>query len=72
MFLKQRHDGHLVEIDDLQELINPLRKAVKGRLHFGEEMQDAETFQKADLVFPSGEYLPQCWTTPPGSGSSII
>lgn len=65
MFLKQRHDGHLLEVVDVQELINPLRKSVKGRLHFGEEMQEPENFQKADLVFPSGEFLPQCWTVPP-------
>jgi hypothetical protein len=64
MFLKQRLEGHLIEVADLQELINPLRKEVKGRLHFGEEMQDAESFQKADLVFPSGEALPRCWTAP--------
>lgn len=64
MFLKQRQEGHLVEVADIQELINPFQKGVKARLHFGEEMQDAETFQKKDLLFPSGEFLPRCWTTP--------
>lgn len=65
MFLKQRHEGHLLEVVDIQELINPLRKSIKGRLHFGEEMQEPESFQKTDLVFPSGEFLPRCWTVPP-------
>ena len=68
MFLKQRQEGHLIEVTDFQELINPLRKGVRGRLHFGEEMQDAEIFPKADLLFPSGELLPRCWTTPPEHG----
>ncbi len=27
----------------------------------GEERQDPEKFDKAGLVFPSGEALPQCW-----------
>ena len=35
--------------------------SVQGRLHAGEEMQDAEAFLKADLLFPSGEPLPRCW-----------
>jgi hypothetical protein len=62
MFLKQRNEGHLVEISDVRELINPLHKDVTGRLHYGEEMQDPEKYNKSDLVFPSGESLPQCWT----------
>lgn len=61
MFLKQRKEGHLVEVSDVQELINPLHRDVMARLHYGEEMQDPEKFNKADLVFPSGESLPRCW-----------
>lgn len=61
MFLKQKKDGHLVEVLGVNDLVNPNHKTVIGRLHFGEEMQDAEKFQKAELIFPSGEELPRCW-----------
>ncbi len=60
MFLKQKK-GHLIEVLSLNDLISPTHAEVVGRLHFGEEMQDPEKFTKADLVFPSGEALPQCW-----------
>lgn len=64
MLLKQRKEGHLVEIGDIRELINPLHKDVSGWLHYGEEMQDPEKYNKSDLVFPSGESLPKCWMAP--------
>ncbi|BBA35475.1 uncharacterized protein sS8_3538 [Methylocaldum marinum] len=62
MFLKLKKNGHLVEVLSLNDLVNPIHKTVVGRLHWGEEMQDPEKFQKTDLVFPSGETLPICWT----------
>mgnify|MGYP006288579657 FL=1 len=65
MFLRQIKEGHLVEIENLQELISPLHATVTGRLHYGEEMQDPENFDKSALVFPSGEPLPKCWREPP-------
>ena len=61
MYMKQKKDGHLVEVLSLNDLVNPTHKFVVGRLHYGEEMQDAEKFAKTDLVFPSGEELPRCW-----------
>jgi hypothetical protein len=61
MFLKQRKAEHLVEVLGLNDLFNPLHQEVVGRLHYGEEMQEAEKFSKAELVFPSGESLPRCW-----------
>lgn len=61
MFLKERAEGHLVEVLTLGDLINPIRTQFIGRLHCGEEMQDPESFSKANLVFPSGEPLPLCW-----------
>lgn len=62
MFLKETRRNHLVEILDLEELIDPYRSGVTGRLNVGEELPEPETFTKADLVFPSGESLPRCWT----------
>ena len=61
MFLKQKRDGHLVEVLSVADLMNPTRTMVPGRLHYGEEMQDPENFPKLDLKFPSGEDLPKCW-----------
>ena len=62
MYLKQKDTGHLVEILSLADLFNPNRDKVVGRQHYGEEIQDPEKFQKDDLLFPSGEAMPRCWT----------
>jgi hypothetical protein len=61
MFLKQKAQGHLLEVLSMKDLINPLHDYIVGRLHYGEELQDPEKFMKDDLVFPSGEALPRCW-----------
>jgi hypothetical protein len=62
MYLKRKQNGHLVEILTLGDLINPLHTEVIGRLHYGEEPGDPEKFAKSELIFPSGEALPRCWT----------
>ena len=64
MYLKDKNSGDAVEITDMSSLIDPCRDSVKGRLHAGEEMQDEDSFSKADLCFPSNESLPQCWVDP--------
>jgi hypothetical protein len=61
MFLKQKTEGHLLEVLSFTDLVNPKHPHVVGRLHYGEELQDPESFAKADLLFPSGEALPECW-----------
>ena len=61
MFLKQSSSGDMVEVMDTLSLGDPCRDSVSGRVHAGEEMQDAEMFAKTDLAFPSGEPLPRCW-----------
>lgn len=61
MYLRHTHSGDLVEIADLSALFDPCRADISGRIHAGEELQDAAVFAKADLVFPSGEGLPRCW-----------
>ncbi len=62
MFLKHKQDGHLVEVLSINDLVNPLHREIVGRLHYGEEPGDPEKFTKSDLIFPSGEELPRCWT----------
>lgn len=63
MFLRIQHndDSSLVEILDFKQLCDPFCREVLGRIHAGEELQDAALQAKADLIFPSGEALPRCW-----------
>ena len=61
MLLKIQKNDVLVEITEITELINPLREEIMAQVQAGEEEQPAESFKKSDLVFPSGEDLPQCW-----------
>ena len=64
MFMKDRKSGHLVEVLDIEQLHDPFALRVTGRLHYGEEMQEPEQFEKTGLEFQSGEALPQCWVDP--------
>jgi len=61
MFLKQQATGDLVEVLSLSDLFDPSQVHLSGRVHVGEEMQEATQFEKSALVFPSGEPLPKCW-----------
>lgn len=61
MFLKEKSTEDLVEVLSVQDLFDPFCKQLVGRYQHGEERQDPEKFDKAGLVFPSGEALPQCW-----------
>jgi len=62
MFLKQRSTGHLLAVVDLDQLFGAFHPAVLVRDQVGEEQQEPERVAKTDLVFPSGEPLPRCWT----------
>lgn len=64
MFLKERSSCDLIEVLSLDDLFNPFHPDVVARSHHGEEMQEPEKFKKTDLIFPSGEELPRCWTDP--------
>jgi len=64
MFLNERSSGHMVEVLSTRDLFDPYHADVVGRYHYGEEVQDAEKFNKTDLVFLSGEDLPRCWKDP--------
>ncbi len=64
MFLKQKSEGHLVEVLSLNDLFNPNHDSVVGRLSYGEELGEPDTFTKSNLIFPSGEELPRCWVDP--------
>jgi len=64
MFLKSKSHGELVELLEVQNLYDPFKQEILGRFHAGEELQDPEKFLKSELIFPSGEALPQCWLDP--------
>jgi hypothetical protein len=64
MFLKHRPDDSLVELLQPDQLWDPFATAVLGRFHAGEELQDPQSFAKADLLFLSNEPLPRCWLNP--------
>ena len=64
MLLRQISSGHMVEVHNLFDLMNLNCTSVTGQCQEGEEEQDPESFDKADLHFLSGEELPRCWTDP--------
>lgn len=61
MLLHNKQTDALVEIRDIEALTNPVKQEVPGQIQSGQEEQDAEQFDKQNLVFPSGEPLPRCW-----------
>lgn len=62
MYLKHAHSGDLLDVLEIDVLVDPFRPHVQARSHVGEELQEPEAYPKAELVFPSGEALPRCWT----------
>ncbi len=64
MLLKNRINHHMVDVQNINDLMNLNRAEVFGRYQEGEEQQDPERFKKTELTFLSGEALPRCWTDP--------
>ena len=64
MFLKNRNNGDIVDVENLCDLTNLFHDKVLGSYQVGEELQDPQEFNKVDLIFLSGEELPRCWTDP--------
>lgn len=66
MFLKIKHDddSSLIEVLDLKQLFDPFKSSVEARLHGGDELQEPQLYIKSELLFPSGELLPECWINP--------
>ncbi|MDT8375470.1 MAG: acetyltransferase [Mariprofundaceae bacterium] len=62
MFLRDKSSGDLVEVLDVTALMDPNQESVSVRRHAGEERGDPVDALKSDMVFPSGEALPVCWT----------
>lgn len=62
MYLKHVPTGELVEVIDLQDVVNPHSTTVLTRGYGGDHAHRAEKVPKEELMFPSGESLPECWT----------
>jgi len=62
MFLRDKSSGDLVEVLDVTAVTDPNQESLSVSRHAGEEKGDPENALKAELVFPSGEALPACWT----------
>ena len=64
MFVKLTRDRSLIKVIDPSALFNPLETEIQGRQQSGQSEQPPNAFSKAQLIFPSGEPLPQCWLNP--------
>lgn len=64
MFVKDSQNQTLIELLNPEDLFNPVHDTVQGRQQAGEEEQPPEDYAKDQLIFPSGEPLPQCWVDP--------
>ena len=62
VYLKHVPTDDLVEVIDLQDVINPYATTVLARGYTDERLQRTDRYPKTELIFPSGEALPQCWT----------
>jgi hypothetical protein len=62
MLLKNKKTGDLIKINDLSALCDPFKSEVVGCNQSGEDDQLKGPHLKVDLVFPSDEVLPRCWT----------
>ena len=62
MLMRNKSTGDLVLIENIEQLVSPFDEEVAGRNQAGQEEQESKSFCKAELTFPSGELLPQCWT----------
>ncbi len=62
MLLQDKETGNLVEVLDVKTLVNPSQGEITAQAQAGEEEQDPAPIAKENLIFPSGEALPKCWT----------
>lgn len=64
MLLKNKRSGSLLEVESIDDLINPLAAELVAQDQAGQEEQAPERVPKQDLAFPSDEPLPRCWVDP--------
>jgi len=64
MLLMGKETGYLIEVLDPTEVFDPFKDSFTGRLDFGEDVAEPDSFTKVSVSFPSGENLPKCWIDP--------
>ena len=64
MLLREINTGFPVEIIDPRQLFSLFESELTGRYKAGDQFDFTGEFKKSDLVFTSGEELPQCWLDP--------
>ncbi|MGB5223868.1 MAG: hypothetical protein WBN49_01715 [Arenicellales bacterium] len=64
MLLMEKETGHLIEVLDPTEFFDPFNDSFNGRLDFGDDVAEPDSFKKVSVSFPSGENLPKCWKDP--------
>lgn len=72
MFLKERESGHLLAVENTNDLFDPYKNELMGRGQCGEEEQEPELYRKDGLVFLSDEELPKCWLDPHYRDSRVM
>lgn len=61
MLLVSKETKNLIKISEIEELVDPFKSQVTGKIQAGQNEQPPESFDKSNLAFPSGESLPLCW-----------
>ena len=64
MLLMEKETGHLIEVIEPTEVFDPFKDSFTGRLDFGEDVAEPDSFKKVMVSFLSGENLPLCWVDP--------
>ena len=64
MLLMEKETGHLIEVLEPTEVFDPFKDSFTGRLDFGEDVAEPDSFKKVSTSFLSGEDLPRCWLDP--------
>jgi len=64
MYLRNKANGDLAEVEKLEVLMDPNATSLMVHYFAGEEMGEPVSVKKDAMVFPSGEALPQCWLDP--------
>jgi len=60
MFLRHSQSGDLVEVIELRAVFDPFVESILARSQAGEDTMDIHSYEKSELLFPSGETLPLC------------
>ena len=61
MFFMHFQTGKIVEAIEPGAVFDPFVESIQARSQAYEDAMDIDSYQKSELLFPSGEPLPLCW-----------